>query len=210
MQNQPARGNFNVVEGIDGAGKTTQISLLTAWLKSRGRAVHTTAEPTNSTIGGIIRDALEGLTEKTACEMTALFVADRIFHNTNPVSGIRNILASGQDVICDRYYYSTLAYQGSMTDYDWVSALNLQCPDILKPDLCVFLDLKPEVSLDRIARNRSVTEIYENIDTLKKVRDQFFNVFEQLKSRDRICVIDAGGTVEEVSESIIRAVSDLF
>ena len=143
------KGRFIVFEGIDGAGKTTQIERLAARLRAEGRKVTITAEPTVSVSGGLLRDALGGLQKRTACEMAAMFVLDRIFHNVNP-DGIGAMLDAGYDVICDRYYYSSMAYQGSQTDFAWVKDMNLNCPEIRHPDLCIFLDLSPEESLARI------------------------------------------------------------
>ena len=196
------RGRFIVIEGIDGAGKTTQIELLAERLRAEGRTVHVTAEPTASVSGGLLRDALGGISNRTACEMAALFVLDRIFHNVNP-NGINAMLEKGIDVICDRYYYSSLAYQGSQTDFEWVKNMNLCCPEIRIPDLCIFLDLAPEESLKRISKGRTTTELYEKLDTLESVRKRFFEVFEILKDRDNVKVIDTtGDSIEEVAEKI--------
>ena len=98
------RGKFIVFEGIDGAGKTTQINRLAERLRAEGRRVLVTAEPTVSVTGGLLRDALGGISSRTAGEMAAMFVLDRIFHNVNPVNGIEKMLTDGIDVICDRYY----------------------------------------------------------------------------------------------------------
>lgn len=200
------RGRFIVIEGIDGAGKTTQIEILAEKLREEGRVVHVTAEPTASVSGGLLRDALGGISNRTTCEMAALFVLDRIFHNVNP-NGINAMLEKGIDVICDRYYYSSLAYQGSQTDFDWVKDMNLNCPEIRIPDICVFLDLAPNESLKRISKGRTTTELYEKLDTLESVRKRFFDVFELLKKRDNIKVIDTTGcSIEEVAERIYDAV----
>ena len=196
------RGRFIVFEGIDGAGKTTQIARLEERLRRAGRRVMVTAEPTVSVTGGLLRDALGGISKRSACEMAAMFVLDRIFHNVNPVSGIEKMLSDGVDVICDRYYYSSLAYQGSETDFEWVASMNLNCPEIRRPDCCVFLDLTPEQSLARINTGRAVREIYEEESRLRAVREQFFKVFDLLRARDTIYVIDASGTVEEVAARI--------
>ncbi len=200
------RGRFIVIEGIDGAGKTTQIELLAEKLRAEGRTVHITAEPTASVSGGLLRDALGGISNRTACEMAALFVLDRIFHNVNP-GGINAMLERGIDVICDRYYYSSLAYQGSQTDFEWVKNMNLGCPEIRIPDLCIFLDLAPEESLKRISKGRTTTEIYEKLDTLESVRKRFFDVFELLRERDNIKIIDTtGDSIEAVAQKISEAV----
>ena len=76
------RGRFIVFEGIDGAGKTTQIELLAKHLREQGRQVYCTAEPTESVSGGLLRDALAGVTRRTICEMAAMFVFDRIHHKS--------------------------------------------------------------------------------------------------------------------------------
>ena len=200
------RGRFIVFEGIDGAGKTTQIDLLEKRLRNMGRRVYRTAEPTESSTGGLLRDALSGLTPRSACEMAALFTLDRIFHNVNPVHGIQKMLAEGVDVICDRYYYSTLAYQGSEIKGDWAMDMNLKCPEILRPDVCLFLDLTPEQSLSRISKGRETQEIYENRQKLEQVRRKFYKVFDRLGEEERIVVIDANRSVEDIADQIFSIV----
>ena len=203
------RGRFIVFEGIDGAGKTTQIDLLVKKLQGMGRRVYRTAEPTESVTGGLLRDALSGVSKRTACEMAALFTLDRIFHNVNPVNGIEKMLGDGVDVICDRYYYSSMAYQGSETDEEWVRDMNLDCPAIRRPDVCIFMDLTPAQSMERICRNRVTQEIYETEERLTRVRDQFYRTFEGLRGRDRICVVNAARSIEEIHGEIVEIVSAL-
>ena len=210
MQEQQKRGRFIVFEGIDGAGKTTQIELLTKKLTEDGRRVYRTAEPTESVSGGLLRDALSGVSKRTPCEMAALFVLDRIFHNTNPVNGIEKMLSDGVDVICDRYYYSSLAYQGSETDAKWVQDMNLSCPEIRSPDICIFLDLTPEQSMERIGKGRVTVEIYENVDRLSRVRDRFYGVFEALGDTERICVVNAARSIDEIHRDIVNLVQDIL
>ena len=200
-------GRFIVFEGIDGAGKTTQIGLLEQYLRGQGRQVWCTAEPTDSVTGGLLRDALSGAVPRTACEMAALFALDRIHHNVRPVCGIAAMLRGGRDVICDRYYYSSMAYQGSETDPDWVRRMNLDCPEIRRPDLCIFLDLTPEQSMERIRRGRATQEIYETQERLEAVRERFLQVITALRGRDRID-IGIGRfpvlTAEEAEEKILE------
>ena len=203
------RGRFIVLEGIDGAGKTTQAELLEAYLKGQGRRVWRTAEPTPFPTGVALREALGGKVKKTECEMATMFVLDRIAHNVHPTEGINAILESGQDIICDRYYYSTLAYQGHSTDYEWTKGMNLNCPDIRKPDICIYLDLTPEQSLDRISRGRESVEIYENLETLCKVRSAFMRVFDDLSESDNIALVDAFRPADEIAADIERLVNFL-
>ncbi len=203
------KGRFIVFEGIDGAGKSTQIELLAAHLQTQGRRVYRTAEPTESVTGGLLRDALGGVSKRTTCEMAALFVLDRIFHNVNPVNGIEKMLADGVDVICDRYYYSSMAYQGSLTDPEWVKNMNLNCPEIRRPDICIFLDLTPEQSMARISKGRVTTEIYETEEQLTRVRTRFLSVIESLSDRDNIQTVNAARPIEDIQSDIRRIVDEL-
>lgn len=202
------KGRFIVFEGIDGAGKSTQIELLRKKLVSEGRKVYITAEPTESVTGGILRDALSGNYARTASELAAMFLSDRVFHNVNPNTGINQALEKGFDVISDRYYYSSFAYQGLDSDIDWVMDMNLNCPDIRRPDLCVFLDLDANSSKSRIDSNRATVEIFEQSALLDKIRNKFFDVFKRLDG-ENIQIVDASGTVSEVAEKIAEIIDKL-
>jgi len=202
-------GKFIVFEGIDGSGKSTQIKLLAKSLRDSGRKVYVTAEPTESVSGGMLRDALCGVAKRTPCEMAALFTLDRIYHNVNPANGIKKMLDDGFDVICDRYYYSTLAYQGNETDFEWVRRMNIDCPEILRPDLCIFLDVSPEVGLSRVGNGeRGFTEIYEKASILEAVRKKYFDVFELLSTGENIRVINADRDPAAVAEDILSALAE--
>ncbi len=202
---------FIVFEGIDGAGKTTQINLLRTELEKRGLSCAVTAEPTELPSGKAIRRALAKEVDKTPFEMAEMFAFDRELHNTDDQTGINKMLADGTTVICDRYYYSSLAYQGTVLGYDTVAALNLDNPNIRRPDICIFLDLTPEKSLQRIGNRGEKTEIYENFEYLTRTRKTFFEIFDKLRQRgELISIIDADGDVEEVSARILAAVADIF
>lgn len=194
-------GKFIVFEGIDGAGKTTQVNLLAKKIKSLGGSVFLTAEPTELESGKELRRVLGGEIKKSDCEIAVMFTLDRIAHNVHECDGINALLDAGYTVLCDRYYYSSLAYQGSVTDYAWVKSLNLNCPEIRKPDLCIFLDLTPEQSLQRITKGRDKLEIFENVETLTRVRERFFSVITDLVD-DNIAVLDAYRTPEEIADDI--------
>ena len=199
---------FIVFEGIDGAGKTTQINLLADALRAKGYDPYVTAEPTGMQTGKEIRRVLSGAVSKTPTQVAAMFVQDRIDHNVDPEQGIEAMLAAGKAVICDRYYYSSLAYQGSLTDFDWVMAANCTCPEIRHPDLCIFLDLSPEESMKRITKGRTSTEIYEKAETLATFRARYMEVFQKLSAQgEKIAIIDASGTIQEAAEAIWDAVS---
>lgn len=196
---------FIVFEGTDGSGKSTQIHLLAKQLIDSGIKVMITAEPTPYATGGLVRDALGGMTKRTSCELAGLFLCDRIAHCSNPVNGIKAALDSGVAVICDRYYYSSFAYQGLDTDIDWVMRSNLDCPEIIKPDICIYLDVPPEECDKRIQNGRSSREIFEEISTITRIREKYMQVFDLLPDHN-IAIINACGTPSDVAQRVYDAV----
>lgn len=204
------RGRFIVFEGLDGSGKSTQIAMLAEKLKLLGHKVYCTAEPTSSATGGLIRDALSGIYKRDAAELAGLFLTDRITHNVNPAWGIRKLLDDGADVICDRYYYSSFAYQGLETNLDWVMSMNLDCPEIMKPDLCVFLDVDHKKCKSRLDTERAHLEIFERDEHLMgETQSQFYKVFRLLDGRENIRIVDANRPLDVVADEIYRIVMSL-
>ena len=188
------RGLFIVIEGLDGSGKTTQAKLLTAKLSRSHNAVYT-AEPSRGQIGTFIRNScLYGEKRLPNSVEALLFAADRMEHVENE---IKPALASGKLVICDRYVYSSIAYQGSTTlSVEWIAELNKYA---LRPDLAIFIDVAPETVLHRITRRRSVME---NLDTQRKVRETYLkSVAERHLTR-----IDGEKPLERVSEELASVV----
>ena len=200
---------FIVVEGLDGTGKTTQIKILAEYLKNKGMDVEITAEPTAHPTGKLIRRILSGEVPATPWSLAALFLSDRIVHNTDSEDGIEKMLSEGKTVISDRYYYSTFAYQGHETDLEWAMKMHEDCPEIRKPDLVLFLTMAPEQCVERIRANRpdEAIEIYENVESLTKISRKFDAVFGLLGDRENIAYIDADGTIGEVSERLFAAVN---
>ena len=205
------RGLFIVIEGVDGSGKTTQSELLSAYLRGLGRKVHHTAEPTATGLGGMVRDGLGAEHPRTSDELAAMFLADRVAHNVSQKSGIRQYVEGGTDVVCDRYYYSSIAYQGVDGSLEWVADMNLNCPSIMKPDICIFIDLDPEKCLEHIRAGRSHFEIYEeNAAVISETRRRYGIVFNMLAGRDNIVIVDGARSREEVFADIRAAVEKLL
>ncbi len=200
QQNPPL---FIVFDGMDGTGKTTQMRLLCDWLNAAGIETVLTAEPTDSSDGKALRSALSGKEPAGNSRLAALFLLDRIGHNTE----IEEWLDQGKTVISDRYYYASMAYQGQGENFQWVADMNLNCPEIRRPDGCILLDMAPEDSMARIRAGRSADEleIYETVAQQEKIRARFKRVTEYLDGRDLIITVNAAGTVEEVAERIREA-----
>lgn len=204
-------GKFIVFEGLDGSGKSTQISMLAEKMKLLKRKVYCTAEPTNSATGGLIRDTLSNNYKRDATELAGLFLTDRIAHNVNPVWGIKKFLDDGIDVICDRYYYSSFAYQGLGTSLNWIMDMNINCPEIIKPDLCIFLDVDYRKCKARVDEDRPHLEIFESDERLMEAtRLQFYEVFRLLNEKERIQIIDANRPMNVVADEIYQIVMLLY
>lgn len=205
------RGLFIVIEGVDGSGKSTQARLLTEYMQKLGRSVHHTAEPTESGLGGMVRDGLGAEHPRTTEELAAMFLADRVAHNVSPKSGIKQYLDAGTDVVCDRYYYSSIAYQGVGGSLNWVADMNLNCPVIERPDLCVFIDLDPEKCFEHLRSGRTHFEIYEkDAAMINETRRRYEIAFGLTKGRDRVVYIDGSRTPDEVAADVRAAVEPLL
>ncbi len=204
------RPPFIVFEGIDGSGKSTQVRLLGEWLSQQGHAVHSTLEPTNYRIGSMLRRILTGKEQADEYTIAALFVADRLDHIHNPEYGMLARLAAGEIVITDRYYYSSYAYHSQFMPMDWVIQANSLAAKALRPDIVIFLDLTAEQSMARIRANRAEIEHYEKLENLLVVRKNYMEAIEKEGQKDKVIIIDAFRTVEEVAQDIQKAVFPLL
>ena len=160
-----SRGAFIVLEGIDGAGTTTQLHRLTDVLEGQGATVLATFEPTDSRFGSQIRRFLRGEEPAPNPDTIALlFAADRLDHLQEQ---IRPALDAGGHVICDRYLGSSLAYQGSYSDPDWVRMINSQAQ---LPDLTLYFQVDVDTALSRIeARDGVQRDLFEEKDALTRI-----------------------------------------
>jgi len=196
-------GKFIVFEGIDGSGKSTHAVLLKERLEKEGYRVFLTCEPTDGEAGRLLRRCLTGKADLPEQALAGLFMTDRVDHILNPVSGILRHIEEGEIVLCDRYYFSSFAYNGSYAPMEWVIEINRIARERLRPDVTFFLDILPEAFLSRI-ETRGATERYEKVEVLRRVRDNYFKAFELLPD-ENVCVVDNGGAIESAAEKIYRA-----
>jgi len=201
---------FIAFEGIDGSGKSTQVKLLSDKLATLGHKVYPTFEPSNGEIGLMIRKILKGETKADERTIAALFVADRLDHLLNEKTGLLKKLKEGFTVITDRYYFSNYAYNGTHMDMHWVINANSLSAEILKPDLTIFIDLAPELSMERVTKNRQSIELYENLENLKAVRAKYLESFVLLKNSEKVVCVDGNQTPELISETIWTIISQEF
>ena len=123
MLTNPGPGRLIAIEGLDGSGKSTQVRLLSQQLGT-SRSVYVTYEPTNGPIGVQIRMVLEHRIQVSAATLAAMFAADRADHLGQPENGILARLKRDTDVITDRYYLSSFAYQGMSVDWSWIEQMH--------------------------------------------------------------------------------------
>jgi dTMP kinase len=200
---------FIAFEGIDGSGKSTQVKLLSDHLTAAGHMVYCTVEPTDSHIGSIIRDIFRHKIEADHRTIAGLFVADRLDHLLNKTNGILKKLEEGYTVITDRYYLSSYAYHGAHMSLDWVIEANSLSAGLLRPDLNIFIDISPEISMTRLTGGRNSLELFENLENLVKVRDKYFEAMEKVKSGERIFITDGNRLPELIAADIRNEISRL-
>ncbi len=202
------RGKFIVFEGCDGSGKTTQMKLVGKYLESKKEACFLTHEPTDSPFGSLLRSCLTGRIDADERAIAALFASDRLDHILNNVNGILKKLNEGVNVLCDRYYFSSFAYNGEFVPFEWVVELNRPARELLKPDLVVFIDLSPEDAMQRVMR-RGETERYESLEKQKKIRERFLKTFA-LFPDENVRIVKSEEDKAVTQNNVRQKVNELF
>ena len=200
---------FIAFEGIDGSGKSTQVKLLEERLQKEGHKVYATFEPTNRPIGSLIRNIFNHQLEADERVIAGLFVADRLDHLLNKNDGILKKIEKGYTVICDRYYFSSYAYNSIHIPIDWVIEANSLSAGLLRPDLNIYIDILPEISMERLSSGRNSLELYETIENQKKVRDKYLEVMDRLQSEEKIFITNGNRPADVIANDIWKEVLQL-
>ena len=190
---------FWVLEGLDGAGTTTQLKNLEKALTEKGLKVHCTCEPTKYETGKFLRQVLSGEVKVPQSTVAYLFAADRDNHLNNPEYGILSHISNGEIVISDRYLFSSLAYQSIGFDYSRVVELNSQFP---YPEYVIYIDTPVVDCISRIDSRGQAKEIYEKSEYQKKVHENYEKIFSTLPAGCKLLRIDGSGTREEIFQAI--------
>jgi dTMP kinase len=207
--NGNATGRFITLEGGEGAGKSTQIARLRAWLEGRGHRITVTREPGGSPGAEMVRKLLvEGPTERWDGTTEALlhFAARR----EHLRSTVWPALKRGDWVVSDRFADSTLAYQGygHGVDRRIFEQLYELAVGAFRPDLTIILDVPIEIGLKRAAERRGAETRYESLprDFHSRVRTGFLEIAK--REPKRCIVIDATGSVDAIAAAIAAAVKE--
>lgn len=201
MKEKTARGKLIVFEGTDGTGKSTQLKLLHRLLTQHGLPVIATREPTDGVYGQEIRNLYVNRHRYSREEELELFLADRREHVRDC---LQPNLDQGRIILCDRYYFSTAAYQGALgLDPEAILQRNAFAP---APDLVLLFQAPLPLCLDRITTGRGDTlNRFEQLEFLEKVAAIFAAI-----ANPTLCRIDAAGSIEDVHRQVAAAVAALL
>lgn len=204
MTDKDARAAFIVVEGLEGAGKTTAIACIERYLQAHSKTVLLTREPGGTRIGESLRaiikektlDAMDARTELLILYAARMQLISEV---------IKPALAKGDWVVSDRYELSTYAYQGGGRGIDTstIDLLSSLCVSDCRPDLTFFLDIRPELGFERIRARGS-------LDRMEQEPSEFFervyaSYHKLIAGKDRVCIIDASLPLQAVEASIVKA-----
>ena len=206
---------FIVLEGLDGAGTTTQAQKLAESLRANGATVLLTKQPSDGPIGKMIRKMLSREIERPGPDgpvpidrdtLALMYAGDRLDHIARE---IQPALDRGEVVISDRYYASSFAYQGEDIagefSTEWVGVLNGRA---ITPDLTVFLEVPADICFERITARDTTRDIFENRAFLEKHEARYRQVIDELRSRgERIVTVDGTQSVESIHAQIVEVVS---
>lgn len=183
------------LEGMDGSGKSTQITMLERWLREIGLQVFRVREPTGSEVGKLLRKMLkspQATEENFQVTLALLFAADRMIL----MKDIEQAESAGKIVITDRCFYSSMVYQN---DDDWISNINKHAK---RPDITILLDLDTGTALKRCEGQ----DHFENQDFLGKIKEKYL----KLADNEGFYVVNANNGVNKVHHDIKRILSPKF
>ena len=193
------RGVFVCIEGLDASGKTTHARRLVESLWQKGFDAVYTTEPSTGKIGKFVRTyALQRKKRVSSVVEALLFAVDRVDHVE---TRIKPALQKDKIVVCDRYLYSSLAYQGAAgLDLNWIREIN---KNAINPDLAIYLDVPPEVVVKRIKWKKSVME---RLQIQQKVQEIYMKLVEE----GLLVRVDGNRPKDDVSKDILAVVVDLL
>lgn len=202
-------GKFIVFEGLDGSGHSTQTELIFEHLRNDKIDIAFCREPTDNFIGKEIRRLLrdDNKHEFTPLEKQQLFVADRVIHTRTKVI---SFLESNVNIVCDRYYFSTLAYGFSDgLDSNFLLEYNKHFPI---PDTVIFLKVAPEICMERIKKRGKPIEHFEKLEILKRVNDGYRQAFDcyQRWTGKEVFIVNGENSEEKVFENVKNIIDRIF
>ncbi len=202
-------GKFIVFDGLDGSGQSTQAAKITSYLNETRQkhkfghsGAHLTKEPTSNLIGGLIRSQLSHDWKSSQLCLQLLFAADRAYHLEKEIIPL---LEKGVIVVCDRYFFSSLAY-GSVDNgtMDWLLKIN---DNFLLPDLTFFIKVSPKICITRIAKERFGSTLFEKEEILTRVWQNYEKLAKNFKN---IYIINGERPITKITQEITEIIKQKF
>jgi dTMP kinase len=197
-------GSLVAIEGIDGSGITTQAQHLVQYLNEHGHRAMYTSEPSTGDVGQLIRHRLASKSLRTDAgtmrTLSLLFAADRTDHFQTVVAPA---LASGITVVSDRWYHSSLAYQRTTVERDWIIGLHRHTRT---PDVTIFLEVRPDIGQARRSAAERTPELFHDLALQQQVVHGYRATIAELRAEgERIEVVDGERAASAVSVTVVRA-----
>ena len=199
---------FFVFDGVDGAGKSTQLNLFASWLRDRGLDVVCCSDPGTTQLGNQMRSLLLG-NHEVAIHMRSEMLMFMTARCQLVEELIRPALASGKTVVCDRYVYSTVVYQGHAGDLnpDDVWQVNQIATAGLMADMTFIFDLDVETVSQRLGESRDRMES-RGAAYFQRVRDGFLS--EAKRWPELAMLVDASGDIDSIQATIRKATESIL
>ncbi len=197
------RGLFIAVEGIDGAGSTTQAKELCAFFKTKGQGAHLTCEPSTWPVGVFIRQLLREKSEGSHYWQHILalsFAADRLYHYEHEIAPK---LQEGIHVVSDRYVLSSYVYQGLSLPQQWIEELNQHAP---KANVTILIDSSADVAEHRRTERGGAQEVFDSNELQRRVRERYLHLSKSMKA----IVVDGSAERNVVTERMLFAFCESF
>jgi len=203
MLKNPYSGKLIAIEGLDGAGKSTQTGAVISHFNATCAAqICATFEPTEFLVGGLVRGRLLNEWSCTPECLQLLFAADRADHLEKE---ILPLLERGVNIICDRYFLSSAAYGSIDCEMDWLMQIN---STFLAPDLTIYLDISAPACIKRMLDNGRSIELFEKEEILEKVGENYKVAFEKLKGGMDIAYVDGNRPPESITLDVVNLINE--
>lgn len=202
------RGKFITLEGLDGAGKSTQLSWIDAFLRERGIVTRVTREPGGTKVGEALRALLLDPRQDLHPETEALLMFAARREHVDKV--IEPALAQGAWVLCDRFTDASFAYQGGGSKVEWkkIQALEAWVHGSLQPDVTLYFDVTPERARGRTGAVRTADRYEQELEEFhERTRAAYLRRADE--DPQRITVIDANGSVTDIQSALDRILTPL-
>ncbi|MEK7482631.1 MAG: dTMP kinase [Patescibacteria group bacterium] len=201
-------GQFIVFEGLDGAGRSTQVELLCRALTADGYDILSTKEPTViSEPGKKIKQILRGEIIAFPEELQELFSQDRAWHLETMIEPhLRK--SEKAIVVSDRYFFSSFAFGSACgAKLEWLFEIN---KDFLLPDMLFFVEVSPEICMKRIESRGYVKELMERRELLEKVSVNYQNILKSFHDKTKIIIINGEEPIETIAQKIYEKFSQNY